>query len=173
MPEQDIQSLHNKIRFFTVATVIIFLLIIGNFTFAVFYPHQKTATIIGPIGPSGQSGQQGPTGLQGDTGDTGRTGAQGPQGVSGPAGTNGLNGTNGIDGAPGSQGLQGLQGIQGIPGLNGTNGTNGIDGKQVELRGNNTTKAIEWRYIGDANWQILVKYCDLTNTCVPVISSTD
>lgn len=58
--------------------------------------------------------------------------------------------------------LNSLKGKDGKDGINGSNGRDGIDGdngKEIELRNNNTY--IQWRYIGDENWYNLIEVSSL------------
>ena len=58
--------------------------------------------------------------------------------------------------------LSSLKGKDGKDGINGSNGRDGIDGdngKEIELRNNNTY--IQWRYIGDENWYNLIEVSSL------------
>ena len=58
--------------------------------------------------------------------------------------------------------LNSLKGKDGKDGINGSNGRDGVDGdngKEIELRNNNTY--IQWRYIGDENWYNLIEVSSL------------
>ncbi len=134
-----------------VAIAVLFLLIFANFGIAIAHPNDTTQTSIGPIGPVGPVGSQGP---QGPTGKTGEQGSPGQPGIQGPQGLAGLNGEPGKNGMDGSNGKDGLS------------GSNGADGRNIELRGNDTDKTIEWRIEGDTEWHVLTQYCQLTNSCV-------
>ena len=96
--------------------------------------------------------------LKGQKGDTGKKGDVGATGTSGQ-GTSGQNGSQGV------RGLDGQQGVAGEKGEQGSMGEPGVPGKEVEFRYNVSKNRIEWRYVGDDTWQILVKNCQLTNTC--------
>lgn len=41
----------------------------------------------------------------------------------------------------------------------------GVAGREVEFQTNPKTNNLEWRYIGDDSWQILMRNCQITNTC--------
>jgi hypothetical protein len=165
-----------QIRWLYAMGVIVVLVVVGNlvYTTANLSTGRSFQTIAGPTGPPGEPGLQGLQGLpglaglpgdKGDKGDKGDRGEQGPIGPQGSQGERGPQGDQGLQGEPGVQGLTGLRGEQGLQGIQGTAGTNG---KEVELRGNNEKDQIEWRYVGEADdaWRLLVRYCDLTNTCV-------
>jgi hypothetical protein len=108
----------------------------------------------------------------------------GTNGADGQDGTNGTNGTNGINGVDGQEvqirvssgfiqwrleesptwnnlialsELKGEQGLQGEPGVPGQPGENG---EEVELQ--KTSTHIQWRYVGDVNWNNLVALTDIT-----------
>lgn len=72
------------------------------------------------------------------------------------------NGTPGIPGIPGQNGINGVPGTGGVPGKD---GTNGIDGRTPEVRSNPMTGDIEWHYVGDRLWTILVPKCSLIINC--------
>ena len=103
--------------------------------------------------------------------------------LKGAKGDNGSNGANGLDGKEvvlrvtsttiqwkydtdtewnDLIALSSLKGKDGKDGVNGTNGRDGIDGdngKEVELRNNNTY--IQWHYVGDENWYNLIEVSSL------------
>lgn len=86
------------------------------------------------------------------------------------------------------RGDQGFRGSDGVDGMNGVDGKDGKDsvsvktvikeqvpvkgdigqaGREVEFQYNNLKQRIEWRYVGESFWQVLVDACELTNTCQP------
>jgi hypothetical protein len=161
---------HNGARRLYILAVLLILITGANFVYIVanWNSGREFQSIVGPAGPAGESGTPGIPGLQGPQGERGEQGEQGTPGARGPqgeAGPQGATGSAGQDGAPGSDGLDGLQGERGTEG---PQGVAGVNGREVELRGNNDTAAIEWRYVGEADdaWRVLVRYCNLTNTCV-------
>lgn len=85
--------------------------------------------------------------VKGDKGSKGDAGAQGPPGV-------------GIKGDKGDSVT-----IKGQDGVNGAQGEPGASGREVEFQYNATDKRIEWRYVGDEGWQVLIDQCVLTDTC--------
>lgn len=84
--------------------------------------------------------------IKGDKGDKGDTvvGPQGPPGVSIKGDKGDAVVIHGEDGAPGEP---------------------GPPGREVEFRYNEAKQRIEWRYVGDGGWQVLIDQCVLTNTC--------
>lgn len=149
-----------------VLVVLLMLITAGNFIYIVFNwdSGREFQSIVGPSGPRGDAGIPG---LQGPRGDIGLQGVQGPQGPQGAPGVQGASGPQGPAGRDGLDGLDGLAGADGLPGKDGAQGPAGTDGREIELRGNNETDTIEWRYAGedDTSWRVLVRYCDLTNSC--------
>lgn len=126
------------------------------------------ATTPGPKGDKGDDGYtpikgvdyfDGDKGEKGDKGDIGLTGATGPKGDIGLTGPQGSQGPQGERGLQGLQGERGLQGPQGIQGLSGTNGLNGTNAKEVEFQKSLTH--IQWKYVGDENWNNLVALVDI------------
>ena len=87
-------------------------------------------------------GCKGEQGLQGEKGDKGETGAVGP------AGEKGETGDKGQTGRPGEQGPQGEKGEKG------DKGDPGKDGRLVEFTLDE--EGLKWRYIGDAEWKLLL-----------------
>lgn len=145
--------------------LLLFLVLLANLIYTQLNKNSNVSyeTIAGPTGKNGVNGPKGDTGSEGDRGPIGAKGDTGPQGSNGPKGDTGQNGNNGQDGPPGPQGLTGLTGETGLQGIQ---GAAGVDGRQIELRSNDTDKTIEWHYIGDTSWQVLVRYCDLTSSCL-------
>lgn len=82
-------------------------------------------------------------------------GDPGPKGDKGEDGSNGKDGTDGKDGNNGVNGRDG-EGVQGEP---------GPPGREVEFQYNETKNRIEWRYVGDSRWQVLVDGCKLVKSC--------
>lgn len=76
-----------------------------------------------------------------------------------PKPKDGIDGTNGKNGVIGNPGVNGTNGQDGLPGVQ------GADGLSVELRYNAAKQQIEWRYVGDITWKLLVSNCTLANTC--------
>lgn len=89
-------------------------------------------------------------------------GDQGPQGEQGPKGDTGQQGQPGVS-------IKGDKGdtvtIQGLDGKDGAQGEPGSSGREVEFQYNEAAKRIEWRYVGDDGWQILINQCQLLGTC--------
>lgn len=77
-------------------------------------------------------------------------------------------GERGPAGQPGAS-IKGDKGdtvtIQGLDGKDGAQGEPGASGREVEFMYNDDKKRIEWHYVGDDGWQILVDQCKLTDTC--------
>ncbi len=63
----------------------------------------------------------------------------------------------------GTNGNNGLDGYTPIKGIDYFDGENGINGKTPELRINPLTGDIEWRYIGDRLWNVLLENCSIKN----------
>ena len=80
-------------------------------------------------------------GPPGPPGVRGLSGAEGPRGPVGPEGPRGAPGNKGDKGNPGPRGLIGPVGPPGL---------RGEDGREVELRRNQTH--VQWRYKGDTGW---------------------
>lgn len=55
--------------------------------------------------------------------------------------------------------------IQGTKGEAGEKGDPGPAGREIELQTNNLTGDIEWRYIGDDLWTVLMKNCKIKGEC--------
>lgn len=106
---------------------------------------------------------------QGPPGEPGKS-IQGVQGEIGPMslvpGPHGKDGNDGSSGVPGSTGLIGPQGEPGTPGEPGPQGDAGAPGLQTELRTDPLNGDLEWRYVGDDDWQILMPFCSIVNTCL-------
>lgn len=89
------------------------------------------------------------------------------RGVAGAPGKNGKDGRDGTNGANGSNGVSTVSTfatetiIKEVP----LQGEPGQPGKSTELRYNTAKSRIEWRYVGDDGWQILVDKCTLINSC--------
>ena len=64
-----------------------------------------------------------------------------------------------IDIKDGKDGLPGKDGANGVDGEKGNQGEPGSPGLEVELRTNPLNSNLEWRYIGDDSWQILLNTC--------------
>lgn len=62
------------------------------------------------------------------------------------------NGTNGANGADGTNGKDGVDGQDGLP---------GIPGKEIELRRDPETGNVEWRYVDEDFWTLLIDKCEL------------
>lgn len=91
-----------------------------------------------------------------------------------PLPINGVNGADGLPGAsiigpPGPAGttVVGPKGESGAKGEDGQAGQDAIGepGREVEMRSNPLNGDIEWRYVGDDSWQLLMKKCELSGTC--------
>jgi len=91
--------------------------------------------------------------LKGDTGKDGKNGKDGLPGAEGKDGAQGLPGLPGKDGERGKPGKDGAPGVDGLPGIN------GLDGREIELQKSATH--IQWRYVGDTEWQNVVLLEDL------------
>lgn len=133
-----------------VVLVIMLLVITAGIAVLIFLPNQKIyqqtiAGTQGTQGPVGVQGIQGPQGKQGEVGLQGEPGPQGVQGIQGPVGETG------------DTGPQGEQGAQGDP---------GVAGREIELRHNDKKDRVEWRYVGDEGWQVLMRDCELINFCI-------
>lgn len=160
--------------------IVLILVVVGNLIYTTFFlPRDRGyQTIVGNVGPQGTPGPEGPRGLTGFTGEQGPVGPQGSQGLQGERGPQGEQGVQGLQGAMGLQGEQGpvgqsgADGLPGPQGLPGNPGSPGKDGRELELRGNNDKKQIEWRYVGedDSAWRVLARYCDLLGTCVDQVN---
>lgn len=165
---ESIQSIKRQTKRMWIAVGILLLLILANFGVALANPHSQVQTIVGPVGPIGPAGEQGERGERGPQGFPGESsvGARGEKGDRGDVGPQGPPGPVGATGAQGEPGLSGLNGQDGLNGATGPQGEAGVNGREVELRGNNDNDTIEWRYVGDQNWSVLARYCELDNTCV-------
>ena len=86
-------------------------------------------------------------------GEQGKPGLNGRDGAKGEKGDPGIQGLQGLPGKPGERGLQGPAGAPGIDGLDGK------DGREIEL--NKSKTHIQWRYVGDTEWQDLILLTDL------------
>lgn len=129
---------------------ILSLLVLANLVAIVLYfikspAHKASSPSI--ISVEKVIGDQGPIGLQGIQG------AEGLQGALGPVGQPGVQGSTGATGAVGPEGPIGPQGEPGAP------------AQQIEIRYNADKSQIEWRYVGEFYWQLLVQACQLTDTC--------
>jgi len=85
------------------------------------------------------------------------------KGEKGDKGDSGKNGTDGKDGTNSTSTKETI--VKEVP-LKGEQGEAGAAGRETEFRYNETKQRIEWRYIGDSGWQILVKKCTLLADCV-------
>lgn len=88
--------------------------------------------------------------IKGEKGEKGDAGAAGPQGLPGVS----------IRGDKGETVV-----IEGIDGVDGLPGEPGAPGREVEFQYNEAKQRIEWRYVGDRGWQVLVEQCVFDNTC--------
>ncbi|MEI2419574.1 collagen-like protein, partial [Arthrospira platensis SPKY2] len=61
-----------------------------------------------------------------------------------------IEGPRGPEGPKGEPGTPGEQGPQGLP------GTNGTDGKSIEMRNDQETHFIQWRYVGSEDWTNII-----------------
>lgn len=89
----------------------------------------------------------------------GRTGANGSNGANGTNGNNGYTPVKGVDYFDGKDGVTPpcmLTEAQ-CQGADGSNGTNGENGREVERRCNADRQRMEWRLVGDPNWQVEFK----------------
>lgn len=194
MDNKEVRSINRKIAIVGIAFIVLFVLSITNVVYAVMNPYKEVHTIAGKVGPRGEQGPPGERGKDGDKGDDGIRGPQGErgdtgeQGIPGDDGIDGRDGDDGEDGEDGSQGEQGdvgpageqgPMGEQGPPGPQGERGPvgpvgpQGPSGQSIELRGNDGSQSIEWRYTDDENWQTLIPYCVLTGSCSASISRSD
>ena len=80
-------------------------------------------------------------------------GAKGDVGLQGPKGDRGEQGPTGLTGAKGEKGDTGERGVTGETGANGT------DGREIELQKSETH--IQWKYVGEGEWNNLVALADL------------
>lgn len=147
--QQELKRTRRQNFIQTVIVVIVVLLAGLNFGLL-----KSNLPVLNSIGPRGEQGVEGKQGIQGEQGP------QGIQGIQGIAGPQGPTGATGVTGATGAQGPQGVQGEQGPP------GEPGQSAREVEFRHNASKDRIEWRYVGDLNWRLLVKDCELTDTCL-------
>lgn len=81
-------------------------------------------------------------------------------GNQGPVGPQGLPGI-GIVGPKGPQGDKG----DSIVGPRGDVGEPGTPGREIELRHNDEFNRTEWRYVGNLNWMVLFRDCEITDKC--------
>lgn len=79
-----------------------------------------------------------------------------------PTPVNGINGVNGKTGATGAQGQTGQTGPQGP---SGSQGNPGAVGRPIVIWHNDAKAETDWQYLGDLSWKLLVKDCQITNTC--------
>lgn len=86
------------------------------------------------------------------------------RGEKGDTGATGLAGRNGVDGTDGQDGKSAVSTIikEHIP-IKGEQGDVGESGREVEFRHNNDR--IEWRYVGEDFWSVLVNDCELLDNC--------
>lgn len=103
------------------------------------------------INPTPIKGQDGVEGMQGLNGISGEKGAKGDAGVKGDTGA------TGATGAVGEPGIQGDQGIQGEP---------AAPARETELRTNPLNNNLEWKYVDDTSWHLLIKQCQITDSCL-------
>lgn len=100
-------------------------------------------------------------------------GVRGQDGVS-AAGSDGSDGKGGQDGTSGKSAYQTwldqgnvgteqdfLLALKGAPGQDAI----GAPGREIELQSNPLNGNLEWRYIGDDSWQLLLNKCKITDTC--------
>lgn len=85
------------------------------------------------------------------------------KGEKGDMGARGRDG-NSITGPQGPVGQTG-ESVQGPPGETGPQGEPGAAGREVEFRYNNKKARIEWRYVGDTFWTVLINACELIKNC--------
>ena len=153
MSLEEYKKLRRQLKYIVWLLVVFFLMLLGSIVLVSLDPQNKTfpTTII-------QQTTQGLQGLPGAKGDTvvGAQGIQGTQGLYGEQGAQGTQGIQGIQGDPGAPGEQGTQGEPGEPGQS---------GREIELRTNPNSLNIEWRYVGDSNWHILISLCQIQGGC--------
>lgn len=194
MSESTSDAIRHQSRRMWTAVIVLLILILANFAFVFASPNSKVQTIVGPIGPVGEPGPQGPPptkeqiaqAIRSYCNDTSACEGKSPNvadvlvAVSqycsngqckGPAGERGSNAPPVAD----AQVLSAVVaycsdgrciGAKGDTGNTGGTGNPGEDGREIQLRGNNETDVIEWRFVGDEAWMTVTRYCDLTNSCV-------
>lgn len=165
MPPNDIRKLRRLIRFLMVLVIIFIALVSAALIHSFIDPGTKSFPSVisreGPAGPPGQIDYERLSDTVRDQLSQLDQPAQGPQGIAGAAGR---------DGAAGKDGSDGLDGAPGKDGSDGKDGTNGIDGVSLlgrtpEFRANPITGDIEWRYVGDRLWTVLLAKCSLLVNC--------
>ena len=111
--------------------------------------------LVGEKGDKGDNGDNGTNGLDGSTWYSGSATPYAELGNIGDFYYYTLNGDVYQKVAEDSWGFP----IFNLKGAAGTDGTDGTDGREVEL--NNSLTYIQWRYVGDSNWNNLVALSDL------------
>lgn len=161
--------MHNRQRLYN-AIIILGLIVVGISSFysikllkEYVRDNKNIASIPGPMGYSGSPGQQG---LQGQRGIQGLQGEPGLKGDKGEVGLTGPQGLQGAQGMQGPQGVQGEKGEKGDTGETGPQGEPGQNGREIEVRHNDELDRTEWRYVGDEQWQVLVRDCEISDTCL-------
>lgn len=164
---------YRKLRRRIAVTWFLLLVVIIITLFSVVY-RGRGNNIAYPI--PGPAGAQGPIGPKGDKGDMGPVAQlpivsfSVPTVVTPPQNSNPLLHTipvvtsvsePGPAGPPGEKGQAG----ESIQGPKGDMGEPGPAGREVELRTNSTTGDMEWRYVGDDLWTVLMKKCTILNNC--------
>lgn len=91
-------------------------------------------------------------------------------GKDGASGTNGQNGSNGQNASVDYDKVRSIvqDEVAKIPTpKDGNNGADGIGspGREIELQTNILNGNLEWRYIGDDSWQLLMKRCAMLGNC--------
>lgn len=135
----------NFVLYACIVTVALFLIAIALHFMLMPGSAQQS---VGPVGPRGEQGES-------------IVGPQGPPGASivgerGPVGEAGADGATVITEKETVLEKTGEQGPQGNP---------GPAGREVELQRNAATGDLEWRYVGDELWQLLLEGCELTGVC--------
>lgn len=102
----------------------------------------------------------------GINGADGYTPTKGIDYFDGVDGRDSRDGRDGRDGKDGEDGNDGAQGPKGDTGQQGTPGDPGASGREIEIRHNDEKDRTEWRYVGDPNWQLLMKDCEINDTCI-------
>lgn len=87
------------------------------------------------------------------------------RGDQGFRGSDGIDGTDGADGQDGETAISKITTIKEQMPIKGDKGDIGQAGREVEFQYNTLKDRLEWRYIGDPFWTVLVDACELTNTC--------
>lgn len=87
--------------------------------------------------------------------------------LSGERGSSGLDGEDGKDGKDGENAVSTITTVKEQVPIKGDKGDIGQAGREVEFQYNSVKDRIEWRYIGEDIWTVLVDACELTNTCLP------